>query len=67
MTINPHKSLKRSWRAISVAAFKWGFRAVFSIFLYEVFFREFTSIANKASVVLKTIERASLSITRKNK
>ena len=63
MTTNPPKSLNLSCRAISTDASKLVFKAVLSIFLSEVFFPEFTSIATSASVVFITIDPPDSSFT----
>ena len=56
MTTRPPRSLNLNCRAISTAASKFVFNAVFSMFLSDVYFPEFTSIATNASVVLITID-----------
>ena len=53
--------------ATSIAASRLVFKAVLSIFLSEVLFPEFTSIATKASVVLITIEPPDSNLTVKLK
>ena len=63
ITTKPPRSLNLSCLAISTAASKFVLRAVFSIFLSEVFLPEFTSTATNASVVLMTIEPPDLSFT----
>ena len=64
-TTKPPRSLNLSCRAISLAASKLVFRAVFSIFLSDVFLPEFTSIATSASVVLITIDPPDSNLTLK--
>ncbi len=54
MTMMPARSRRRIWRAASVAASKFVFRAVFSTLCSFVDFPEFTSIATSASVGLIT-------------
>ena len=56
ITTKPPKSLNLNCLAISMAASRLVFKAVFSIFLSVVFFPELTSIATSASVVLITID-----------
>ena len=63
ITTKPPRSLNLSCLAISTAASKFVFRAVFSIFLSDVFFPEFTSTATSASVVLITIEPPDFNFT----
>ena len=65
ITTKPPKSLNLSCLAISFAASRFVFNAVFSIFLSVVFFPELTSIATSASVVFITIEPPELSFTVK--
>ena len=63
MTINPDKSLNFICRAISSAASKFVFNAVFSIFICFVDWPEFMSIDTKASVGFITIYPPDLSFT----
>ena len=65
ITTKPPRSLNLSCQAISTAASKFVFKAVFSIFLSDVFFPEFTSIATNASVVFITIEPPDCNLTDK--
>ena len=65
ITTKPPKSLNLNCLATSDAASRLVLSAVFSIFLSDVFFPEFTSIATKASVVLMTIDPPDCNLTLK--
>ena len=63
ITTNPPRSLNLNCLAISLAASKFVFKAVLSIFLSEVSFPELTSIATRASVVFITIDPPDSKLT----